>query len=353
MAALKVLPPRQLARQARLRYSSDDDDGIRRVRRGQGFAYRDTRRRVRSRETLARIRALGIPPAWTEVWICSHPRGHLQATGRDARSRKQYIYHAVWQAQASRTKFTKLRAFGESLPEIRRHVTRHLALKPLTRQKVAAAVVALLDESLVRVGNEEYVRSNGSYGLTTLRDRHAVIRGKNLRLRFLGKSRKEHEVELYSPRLARIVRQCQELPGQQLFQYRDSGGGLRQLESAEVNRYLRAVTGQPCTAKDFRTWKATALVLERLLEQDAAALTATEARRAVAAAIREAAKALGNTVTICRNYYVHPQITELFLRGRLAATCGSSRRRAGGRLDACERLLLRLLRKFEQKSRGR
>ena len=349
MAALMALPPRQLASQARLRYTSDDTEGIRRVRRGQGFAYYDAQeRRVRSRETLARIRMLGIPPAWTDVWICSQPRGHLQATGRDARSRKQYIYHADWQVQASRTKFAKLRAFGESLPQIRRRVARHLALPRLTRQKVTAAVVALLDETLARVGNEEYVRSNGSYGLTTLRDRHAKIRGKNLRLRFLGKSNKETEVELNSPRLARIVQLCQDLPGQQLFQYREDDGSLCHLESADINRYLRAITGRPFTAKDFRTWKATALVLERLREQDASALTATEARRAVAKAIRDTAQALGNTVTICRNYYVHPQITELFLRGRLAAACGSMKLRAGNRLDASERQLLRLLRKFER-----
>jgi DNA topoisomerase I len=350
--ALTVPPPRQLARQARLRYTSDEEEGISRVRRGTGFIYKNGGGTlVRSREQLARIRALGIPPAWTNVWICSHPRGHLQATGRDVRGRKQYIYHPDWNRQASRTKFTKLRAFGEALPAIRRQVRRHLAEPRLTRLKVLAAIVELLDDTLVRVGNEEYVRSNGSFGLTTLRDRHAKINGSHLKLQFLGKSGQSHEIELQNPRIARIVRQCQELPGQQLFQYRDEDGALHRVESADVNRYLRRITGQPFTAKDFRTWRATARVLERLHDQSAAALTVREARRAVAVAIREAATALGNTVTICRNYYVHPRITELFEAGRLSAYCGSASVRAGGRLSGAERLLLKVLRKMERKRR--
>jgi DNA topoisomerase I len=354
MATLTVPLPRQLARQARLRYTSDVTEGISRARRGGGFVYQDTAgRRIRDRQTLARIRGLGIPPAWTNVWICEHARGHLQATGRDARGRKQYIYHQDWHAQTSRTKFTKLRAFGESLSVIRRQVRRHLAEPRLTRLKVLAAVVSLLDETLVRVGNEEYVRANGSFGLTTLRDRHARINGSQLRLQFLGKSGQAHEIELHNPRVARIVRQCQELPGQQLFQYRDDEGGLRRLESADVNRYLRKLTGHPFTAKDFRTWKASTLVLERLRDQSAAALTVQDARRAVAAAVREAAAALGNTMTICRNYYVHPQITELFQAGQLGAYCGRSSTKAGGRLSASEHLLLRILRKIERKSRKR
>jgi len=352
MTTPTALPPRKLARQARLRYTTDEAEGIRRVRRGTGFAYEDAQgRRVSSPAKLARIRALSIPPAWTNVWICSEPRGHLQATGRDARGRKQYIYHQEWQIQTSRTKFTKLLAFGESLPKIRRQIARHLTLRKLTKTKVAAAVVALLDGTLLRVGSEEYVRSNGSYGLTTLRDRHVKIRGPQLRLRFLGKSGQEQEVEFQSPRIARIVRQCQDLPGQHLFQYRDDEGMLCRLESADVNRYLRSVAGRDFTAKDFRTWKATALVVERLSEQGAAALTTTAARRSVAAAIREAAGALGNTVTICRNYYVHPQIIELFLSGQLTSG-GKSNGRPTGRLDAAEQLLLRLLRKLQRKPKS-
>jgi DNA topoisomerase-1 len=340
-----VLEPRQLARRARLRYTSDDQPGIRRVGRPGRFAYRTAGGSPVRGPNLQRIRGLVIPPAWTQVWICPHPHGHLQATGRDARGRKQYLYHASWQEQANRVKFSKLRAFGEALPDLRRSVARHVALPALTKTKVAAAVVELLDQTLVRVGNEEYARTNESFGLTTLRDRHVRIRGPELRLRFHGKSGILHEVGLRDRRLARIVKQCQELPGQQLLQYRTERGRYRRLESADVNRYLRQVTGLQVTAKDFRTWKATALVLEVLLEHAADSLTAAEARRDLGQAIRQAATTLGNTITVCRKYYIHPQITELFLQGKLAAACGRVPVRARNRLGPIEQVLLRLLRR--------
>jgi DNA topoisomerase-1 len=345
---LHVLEPSQLARRARLRYTTDEQPGICRLGRAGRFSYRSAGGRPVRGPDLQRIRALVIPPAWTDVWICPHAHGHLQATGRDARGRKQYLYHANWQDQANRAKFSKLRAFGDALPELRRSVARHMALPNLTKTKVAAAVVELLDQTLVRVGNEEYARTNESFGLTTLRDRHARIRGPELRLRFHGKSGILQEVGLRDRRLARIVKQCQELPGQQLLQYRTEHGRFRRLESADVNRYLRQITGLNVTAKDFRTWKATALVLEVLLERAAESLTAAEAKRALAQAIRQAAAALGNTITICRKYYVHPQIIELFLQGKLATACAPLPVRARNRLQPAEQAFLRLLRRLEK-----
>jgi DNA topoisomerase-1 len=353
IASAVVPPARELARRAHLHYSCDDGQGIHRVKKGRGFAYLDSAGRVvRDARELARIAALGIPPAWTDVWICTDNRGHLQATGRDARGRKQYVYHEAWSARSNSTKFEKLRLFGEALPHLRQQVSRHLALPKLTRKKVIAAVIALLDRTLVRVGNEEYARANGSYGLTTLRDRHARIQGPVLRLQFQAKSGKLRNIEFRDRRIARIVRQCQDLPGQQLFQYSDDAGVLRRLESADVNRYLPAVTGRAFTAKDFRTWKASALLLEALCEVSEVPSSPTEARRIVARALRQTAEALGNTVTVCRKYYVHPQIIELFLAGELDQACGGALRRAGGGLDAYEKLLLRLLNRLEhQRSR--
>jgi DNA topoisomerase-1 len=344
--------PRELARRARLRYTTDDNPGIVRIRAGRGFTYRDGRDRpIRQRARLERIGHLAIPPAWTDVWISPQANGHLQATGRDARGRKQYIYHSQWQVHASRTKFSKLRRFGEALPRLRRRVARHLALPKLSRTKVVATVIALLDRTLARVGNEEYARNNDSYGLTTLRDRHASINGARLQLRFPGKSGKLHEVGLHDRRVARIVRQCQDLPGQQLFQYRDEQGLFRRVESSDVNEYLQAVTGHPFTAKDFRTWRATALLLERLSRHTAASLTATECRRVISRALSDVADALGNTVTICRKYYVHPQLIEWFEQGKLAAICKRAGRSSTQRLQPCEQMLLRLLRHLERGSR--
>jgi DNA topoisomerase I len=347
--ATLIPPPRELARRARLRYTSAEEGGLRRLPGGRTLVYLDPRGRVvRDRRQLARIRALGIPPAWTDVWICPDTRSHLQATGRDVRGRKQYIYHQDWQAHTSLTKFAKLRAFGEALPALRQQVAHDLRLTGLPRRKVVGAVVALLDGTLVRVGNEEYARSNGSYDLTTLRNRHAQIRGRVIHLRFKAKSGKLRELDFCDRRVARIVRQCQELPGQQLFQYSDEQDRLHRVESADVNRYLRKMTGQPFTAKDFRTWKASALVLEFFLKNAGPSLSLIDAKRVVTRALNEAAEALGNTVTICRKYYVHPQVVELFLAGQLSAACGSVPR-AARQLSAQERLLLRLLRRLDRK----
>ena len=344
-----AVPPRVLARRARLQYASDESPGIRRVARGRGFAFVNAKGRlIRDRRTLSRIRKLVIPPAWTNVWICPRANGHLQATGRDARGRKQYLYHAQWQEEANRAKFDGLSQFGKALPALREQIARHLALPELTRSKIAATVIALLDGTLVRVGNEEYARTNSSFGLTTLRNRHAKVQRGRLLLRFRGKSGQQHEVEFHDRRVARIVRACQDLPGQQLFQYRDQRGAYRRLESADVNRYLQDATGFPFTAKSFRTWKATALALELLLPQSGHATTITESKRAVRGAVCEVAEALGNTATVCRNYYIHPQIIELFEQGELAARCGTLPRRSRKRMSPYEQLLLRLLGRLER-----
>ncbi|HZL88675.1 MAG TPA: hypothetical protein VFB96_09910 [Pirellulaceae bacterium] len=344
-----VASSRELARRARLKYTSDESPGIRRVTRGNGFSYlHENGQPIRSRNELARIEALVIPPAWTDVWICPHENGHLQATGRDAKGRKQYLYHAQWQELANRTKFDKLRAFGQALPAIRQQVRRHLTLDGLTKTKVVATVVELLDRTLVRVGNEEYVRANDSYGLTTLRRRHAKINGAEVKLRFRGKSGKEHEIDLKDQRLARIVRACQELPGQELFTYQLGRRQFRRLESSDVNRYLQSLTGQPFTAKDFRTWKASALVLELLHAGAGESLTMAEAKRVVSQAVRQAAEALGNTVTICRKYYVHPQIVQWFLQGELAARCGRLPFRPRSGMTPYEQALLTLLKRLEK-----
>lgn len=341
---LLTLPtPKVLARRARLRYTSDESEGICRVRRGKSTSYLNGSGKAVPQRQLRRIEALGIPPAWTDVWICGDARGHLQATGRDARGRKQYIYHGDWHIHTSRTKFEKLAAFGLALKDLRRQVRIHLRQRGLPRQKVTATVVALLDGTLIRVGNEEYARANGSYGLTTLRDQHAQIDQQVIRLRFKAKSGKLRQLDFFDPQLARIVRQCQDLPGQRLFQYCDDDGQLHRLESADVNSYLKQLTGQPFTAKDFRTWKATVLVLQRLSNAAAEPVSKTESQRLIRTAFREAADALGNTVTICRKYYVHPHVVKLFQQGRLHAACGRAPARPRSGLELHEHMLLRVL----------
>jgi DNA topoisomerase-1 len=333
-----------------LTYVSDAMPGIRRVRRGTGFAYRDAAGRwLRDETELARIRALAIPPAYSAVWICPRADGHLQATGRDARGRKQYRYHAHWRVHRDDDKFARLAEFGRALPRVRARVTRDLAAArgAPTRDGVLAALVRLLDTTFVRVGNDEYAQSNGSYGLTTLRNRHAGVRGSVLRLSFRGKSGVEHDVRLDDPRVARLVRRCQELPGQALFGYDDGDGRVRQVGSADVNDYLHdaAGAGTRFTAKDFRTWHGSvqALELARL------ACPAEGARRlGVPAIVKEVASRLRNTAAVCRKSYIHPAVLEFC--GRIAAAdaplpdwlCGAARRVPRG-LRVAEWRLLRLL----------
>jgi DNA topoisomerase I len=309
--------PREAARSAGLRYSSDAQPGILRRRSGRGFSYVDQDGAVvRDKELLARIKSLAIPPAWTDVWICRWPNGHIQATGRDARGRKQHRYHPRWHEARDESKFDRMVAFAGALPAIRKRTDEDLARPGLPREKVLAAVVRLLELTLIRVGNDEYARLNKSFGLTTLRDRHAQIDGSHVRFRFRGKSGQQHEVGLRDRRLATLVRRCQELPGQELFQYIDEAGEVRDIASEDVNDYLREIAGEDFSAKDFRTWAGTVLAY-RALRALQPADSETGARRNVVAAIRETAGRLGNTPAVARRSYVHPAVLEAYMDGRV------------------------------------
>ena len=309
--------PRAAAREAGLRYSSDAAPGIRRRRRGRGFSYRDADGALlRDRDALARIRALAIPPAWTDVWICPWPNGHVQATGRDARGRKQHRYHARWRRARDESKFDRMIEFAAALPAIRERADTDLARPGLPREKVVAAVVRLLELTLIRVGNDEYARLNQSFGLTTLRNRHARIEGSQVRFRFRGKSGQQHEVGFRDRRLAGVVKRCQELPGQELFQYVDEDGEVRDVASDDVNAYLREASGGEFTAKDFRTWAGTVLAYRALLALDPAQ-SASDAKRKVVEAMRETADHLGNTPAVARQSYVHPAVLEAYMDGRV------------------------------------
>jgi DNA topoisomerase IB len=318
--------------EAGLVYVNDGGPGIGRRRAGRGFVYRDARgRTVRNAGTLARIRALAIPPAYTDVWICTRANGHLQATGRDARGRKQYRYHRDWQRHRGDGKFDRMVAFGGALPRLRRRLRSDLALPGFPRAKVLAIVVALLAETLLRVGNDEYARSNGSFGLTTLRNRHVeFLQGGRARLRFRGKGGQAQETVLDDVRLARLLRRCQQLPGQALFQYRDDDGALQPVGSSQVNDYLREAMGEAFTAKDFRTWGGTLLAFQRLAmtplpdDERVSERSLAATRNAV---IAEVAHALGNTPAVCRKAYVDPCVFEGWCSGelqRIAAAAGSA-----------------------------
>ena len=328
---------------AALRYSRPTDRGFRREGTPPDpFRYVDADgRRVRNTDTLARIRALALPPAWTSVWICEDPHGHLQATGRDARGRLQYRYHAQWRAQRDQYKFHRMAEFGLALPAIREAVARDLAQPGLPRRKLQAAMVRLLDRTYVRVGDERYRRDNGSYGLTTLRTRHVKVSGDVIRLRFRGKSGKEHDVSLADRRLARIVRRCLDLPGYELFQYVEDGES-RPLCATDVNEYLQELTGADYTSKDFRTWGAT-VIATVLLTRFGLPDSTTERTRTVNRALRAAAGALGNTLAVCRKSYVHPGVVEAYLDDALPSR---RVRLAVPGLRAGERRTLALLRKL-------
>ena len=323
---------------------SDDSSGIRRIRVGDGFAYRGfDGKPLRRAAELARIRALAIPPAYEDVWICAKPNGHLQATGRDARGRKQYRYHPDWRLAKDADKFERMLEFGAALPKVRARVKADLAA-PVSprpgRDTVLGTIVRLLDTTYVRIGNEEYARTNRSFGLTTLKNRHADIQGSRLRLRFRGKSGIEQEVDLDDPRVARVVRRCQAMPGQDLFQYQDDDGERRTVGSADVNDYIRESGGADFTAKDFRTWHATVHALDLWAERCAAD---PSCRRTANQMLADVARRLGNTVAVCKKSYVHPRVLE-----SLAAAVDpealarlTPKRRAG--LSAAERRLLHFL----------
>jgi DNA topoisomerase I len=307
--------PIESARDARLRYVSDSRPGIRRKRAGKGFSYIGLDGApIRDDETLRRIKSLAIPPAWEQVWICAQANGHLQATGRDAKGRKQYRYHPRWRATRDETKYAHMIAFGRALPSIRERVERDLSLPGLPREKVLATVVRLLETTLIRVGNEEYAKSNQSYGLTTMRDRHVQIEGTRLRFAFRGKSGVRHNLDLHDRRLAQIVRRCRDLPGYELFQYIDDAGQHQTIDSADVNDYLRAISGEDFTAKDFRTWAGTVLAALALQEFESFD-SQSQAKKNVVSAIQNVAERLGNTPSVCRKCYVHPAIIDAYLEG--------------------------------------
>ena len=344
--------PSEAARAASLRYVSDAAPGIRRLTSGRGFRYVGVDGRpVRDPATLARVRGLAIPPAWREVWICPTGEGHLQATGRDARHRKQYRYHPRWRAIRDETKFERMLLFGAALPKIRARVRRDLALPGLPRDKVLATVVRLLETSLIRVGNEEYVRANQSFGLTTLRNRHVTIEGGSLRFRFQGKSGKVHTVDVNDRRLARLVEQCRELPGQDLFQYLDDEGQPQPIDSGAVNEYLGTLAGKEFTAKDFRTWAGTVLAA-RLLGRGNGDADGGEDRPGIGEVAKAVADQLGNTAAITRKCYIHPAVLGAHQNPRLlqvwqAAAAGPGARRG---LDREETAVLRFLRACSRRS---
>jgi DNA topoisomerase-1 len=314
--------PPESAAAAGLRYVPDEAPGIRRRRAGRGFSYiGPDGAPIRDAAQLARIKALAIPPAWTDVWICPNPRGHLQATGRDAKGRKQYRYHPRWREVRDAVKYDRMLAFAEALPVIRRGVEAHLALPGLPREKVLATVVRLLEETRIRVGNEEYRRQNGSFGLTTLRDRHAKVTSATLSFHFKGKSGKEHHVKVSDRRIARIVRRCRDIPGQELFQYVDEEGQRHAVDSADVNDYLRELSGGDFTAKDFRTWAGTLLAARyfRTGAPHTPETTQAESQRLVNQTIEQVAAELGNTVAVCRKCYIHPAVVDAYLAGAFAA----------------------------------
>ncbi|WP_176649839.1 DNA topoisomerase IB [Duganella sp. SG902] len=315
--AASSVPPQVAAKLAGLRYVHDDQPGIARRARGKQFRYLDADgSAVTDADTLARIKSLVIPPAWTDVWICKHPLGHLQATGRDARGRKQYRYHPRWRTHRDEAKYGRMLSFGKALPAIRRAVDAALRLPGLPREKVLATVVYLLEATLMRIGNEAYARENKSFGLTTLRERHVRLNGGKVEFRFRGKSGVHHAVEVHDRRLARIINRMRDLPGQELFQYEDDDGNPHAIGSADVNDYLQTITGADYTAKDFRTWAGTVLAAMALREYEKYDSQA-QAKKNIVQAIEAVAKKLGNTPTICRKCYVHPAVIESYLDGTM------------------------------------
>ena len=315
MASQRATEHRRAAARAGLRYVTDGVAGIRRKRSGKGWAYyAPDGARIADSKVRKRLNALAIPPAWTDVWICADPDGHIQATARDARGRKQYRYHPSYREARDRSKFRRMLEFSEVLPILRERVERDLRLDDLGRRQLLATVVRLLDRTLIRVGNDEYARENRSFGLTTLRRRHVRVEGALLRFSFRGKSGVEHSVSVSDPRLARIIQRCQELPGQEMFQYLDEAGKRQAVSSDDVNAYLREITGRDVTAKDFRTWGGTMLAAVELRTAGPAS-SRREADRNVVRALDAVAERLGNTRVVCRKYYVHPALVRAYLLG--------------------------------------
>ena len=351
MADATLPAPPESAKEAGLRYVSDAQPGIRRKRRGKGFTYLDANgETVRDPKTLERIRSLVIPPAWTGVWICASPNGHLQATGRDAKGRKQSRYHPRWRAVRDETKYERMLSFGAALPGIREQVQQDLGVPGLPRRKIMATIVRLMETTLIRVGNEEYARANHSYGLTTMHGRHAKVQGSTITFKFKGKSGKSHTIDVSDRRLAKIIQRCQDIPGYELFQYIDEEGATQPVDSADVNGYLREISQQDFTAKDFRTWAGSVLAYGLLREIEPFS-SATQAKKNVVEAIKSVAERLGNTPSVCRKCYVHPALLDCYLAGTMngVKTNGNkaAAKKAAAELEGLEEELIHLLERLK------
>ena len=340
------------ARAAGLRYETCDKPGITRHRRGKGFIFKSPKGHlIRDARTRARLRALVLPPAWTDVWISTDPIAHLQATGHDAAGRKQYRYHKDWTTERNSTKFHRMLAFAEVLPSIRRRTRRDLMGPACCRPRVLATVVELLGKTYIRIGNEEYARTNKSHGLTTLKDRHVKVRGRKLRFAFRGKSGVFQTIEIEAPQLAKAVQQCQDLPGQTLFSYRDDQHRVRSLSSSDINRYLGEISGGPFTAKDFRTWAGT-LTAAQALDDLPPARSKTAGNKVIVEAVDSVAEALGNTRAVCRKCYIHPAVFDAYLSGMTLSRVEPARAKAmKGLLDA-EARLVTLLQRTNRKAKA-
>ena len=334
----------EAAEEAGLRYVNDERPGYSRRAKGKDFEYLDAEGRpIRDEQRLLRIKRLAIPPAWTDVWICPSANGHIQATGRDARGRKQYRYHERWREVRDENKFDRLAQFAKALPKIRRRVTQDLKLRGLPRQKVLATIVRLLERTFIRIGNEEYARANKSFGLTTLKNHHVKVRGAQVLFRFRGKSGRQHEVDVTDRRVAKVIAKCQDLPGQDLFQYLEEGGEVRDVTSQDVNEYLRRMAGEEFTAKDFRTWGGTVLAAIALGKQEEFQ-TNKQAKSNIKTAICAVAELLGNTPAVCRKCYIHPSIVEAYVkRTRIAGLNGAGKELEEPNLRAAERAVLKFL----------
>jgi len=343
-----------------LRYATDETPGYTRRRHGGGFVYLSPEgKRVDDPALIRRFKAMVIPPAWSDVWICPEEHGHIQVVGRDAKGRKQYIYHPDWESMRNETKFARMQAFGAALPRIRSRVDADLRRRGFPLEKVAAVVVSLLDETALRIGNREYERQNDSYGLVTLKDEHVALSGAHIHIAFNGKRGKLQTVDLQNRRLARLVKQCQELPGQALFQFESDTGELQPMGSGDINRYLKDISGDEITAKDFRTWGASVLAAEALHALGPEE-RATVLRRNISACLRTTATRIGNTPTVCRKYYVHPGVIESYENGSLFAAFELAARESDGTgLSLPERAFLRIMEEIggdgrpEQASPGR
>lgn len=342
-----ITDPVEAAAAASLSYVTDESSGYSRQRHGRGYSFYDAKGKlITDRKVRKRLNGLVIPPAWSEVWICPQSDGHIQATGRDEKGRKQYIYHSRWETIRNETKFNKLLLFGEALPKIREQVDHDLRRRGLPRQRVLALMVRLLDKTLIRVGNAEYARTNHSFGLTTLQTDHLEVTGSTLHFEFLGKSKKWHQIDLKDPRAARVIRRCQELPGQELFQYIDEAGERRSVGSADINQYLQETTNQPFSAKDFRTWGGTIYTLQELQAIGPAA-SKSQTPKNITQAIKQAAERLGNTTTVCRRYYVHPAVLEAYQDCSLFEIIAAveAQATANGWLQPAEHALIELLKR--------